>query len=329
MKKKILITGGAGGIGSTLGRLLVSFGASVVSLDNLHNGYLENLDPSIQNIKESVYSTFLPRIVKEVSPDYIVHMAGVSSLPDCEKDPMECYMTNTVGTLNVLDSARINGIKDIIFTSTSAVYENNDEFPFTEDMEVKPTLNYSLSKKLAEEICHSYIENHGMNVTILRLFNVFGPRQDIYRKSPPLINYIVKEIMNGRAPVLHSNGEQRRDYISVDKVCEVIVRLLERGLKVGTYNVCSGETFSVNDIYEEICLRFHFTKASTYNAASELWKDYGLTLDKSIVAKETNKYSRGCPEKATRELGVSFKEDTLRLIADTAVEISKLYSQKL
>ena len=101
---------------------------------------------------------------------------------------------NVNGTLNILNCARKWNVPHVIFASTSAVYENNKESIFSENLEINPRLLYSLSKKMGEEICESYRTNYDMKITTLRFFNVFGPRQDIHRKNPPLLNYLVREV---------------------------------------------------------------------------------------------------------------------------------------
>ena len=117
-----------------------------------------------------------------------------------------------------MDAARFNGVKRVIFSSTSAVYENNKEFPCSENDEVSPSLIYPNSKLQSEMLCKSYVETYGLDVVILRFFNVYGPHQDLKRKHPPLIGYVIRELFYDRTPVLHSNGFQERDYVYTQDV---------------------------------------------------------------------------------------------------------------
>ena len=327
---KILLTGAAGGIGSTLGYYLCKKGHILTFIDNLRNGYLENLTINGETFGKfynvSICNSNLNELIKD-DYDCIIHLAAITALPDCETNAVETINVNVSGTMNILECARKWNVPHVIFASTSAVYENNKEKVFTEDLKVNPRLWYSLSKKMSEEVCESYRLNYGMPVTTLRFFNVFGPRQDIHRKHPPLINYIVREIMNNNSPILHSNGEQSRDYIHVDDVVKLIDLCLEKKPD-DTFNVCTGTLVSVNQIARYICEVFNTNIKPIYREASKLWDNYPelfdgvYSLDKQIVAKETNKYSKGTYKKAKQILGWEPNTNIEFLIKKVVKEIS-------
>ena len=248
---KILITGAAGQIGSGLSKLLIENGHDLTLVDNLRNGYLENLKDDANEVIAPFYEVditsgeFFLKCGDQY--DVIIHLAAITSLPDCESNPLETLRINVSGTANVLEFAREFDVPHVIFASTSAIYENNDTEVFTEDLEVNPRLYYSLSKKMSEDLIESYRENYGMTVTILRFFNVFGPDGDQTRPNPPLLNFAYRELSHDRAPVLSGDGEQVRDFIWVKDV----VRMLELCMikqPNDVFNVCSGKTVSVNQM---------------------------------------------------------------------------------
>lgn len=326
---KILITGAAGGIGSTLGYYLYKKGHTLTLIDNLRNGYKENLSINGEIFGEfynlSICDKNLSEMIKD-EYDCIIHLAAITALPDCEVNAVDTINVNVSGTMNVLECARKWNVPHVIFASTSAVYENNKEVIFTEDLEVTPRLWYSLSKKMSEEVCESYRINYNMKITTLRFFNVFGPRQDVHRKNPPLINYVVREIKKGNSPILHSDGEQRRDYVHVDDVVSLIDICLEKKPD-DVFNVCTGTLLSVNEIVQYISEVFQSKLESVYREASKLWDTYpelfdgSYPLDKEVVAKETKKYSRGSYEKANEILGWNPNTNLELLIKKVATEI--------
>ena len=257
---KILITGAAGGIGSTLCQDLNSLGHQLILVDNLRNGYLENLEQGGQIpgkfFKLDINSEEFYILVEKESPDVVVHLAAITSLPDCEVNYKECIRINVEGTAAVLGASRRSGVRKVIFASTSAVYENTNyssEKGFSEEDQISPRLFYSLSKKMAEEICQSFSINYGMDITILRFFNVFGPKQDIHRTSPPLINYVVREFKRGNIPILHSDGNQSRDYVFSEDVSDLIQKCILTDLEgQKIFNVSTNKTISVREIVKSV-----------------------------------------------------------------------------
>lgn len=332
---KILITGAAGGIGSTLGYELYKMGHSLILLDNLRNGYKENLTINGETFGDfheiDINSDDLHNLIKNETPDIIIHLAAITSLPDCEVNYRDCIRVNVEGTASVLGAASKYGVKRVIFGSTSAVYENTHLTPtgFKESDDINPRLFYSLSKKMSEEICITYRENYGLDVIILRFFNVFGPRQDMYRKSPPVINYIVSEMMNGNSPILHSNGEQSRDYIYINDV----VRFIEKCLTINTdkfiFNVSTQTLTSLKSIVDSVKKsNSDFERIiEIYRESNKLWDSYpdlfsgNLPLKKEIIEKETNKKSLGDNSISKKYLGFNPSNDIMELIISTSIDM--------
>lgn len=327
---KILITGAAGQIGSGLAKLLLEKGHKLTLCDNLRNGYIGNLKFD----GELIAPFYKVDIATEELSDWcgdqydvVIHLAAITSLPDCESNPLETLRINVAGTANVLEFARKYNVPHVIFASTSAVYENTVGDVFTEDLEISPRLYYSLSKKMAEEVVESYRENYGMKVTTLRFFNVFGPDGDQNRPHPPLLNYVVRELQKGVAPVLSGDGEQVRDFICVDDVVSMLELCLEKQPN-DTFNVCTGVTVSVNQIATWVAEALDMQHLGlAYKPAQELWSRYPAmfegkySLSKEIVARETVKYSRGSYQKAKELLGWEPNTDIESLVKKVALQL--------
>jgi UDP-glucose 4-epimerase len=323
----ILITGAAGGIGSTLAYSLHRKNHNLVLVDNLRNGYEKNL-----TINNNIFGCFLKQDIRNIDSidntikfDAVIHLAAITSLPDCENNVEETISINVQGTAAVLEFCRKRNIPYVFFASTSAVYEQNKEKILFEDQLISPRLWYSLSKKMSEELCESYRRNYNMVITTARFFNVFGPKQDIHRKNPPLLNYITTELKNNRSPILHSNGYQKRDYIHIDDVISFVELCLNKQPNY-IINVCSGKSISVVDIAHTIKNALNSNIELIFRDASMLWNTYPslfegpYPLSKEIVINETNKTSIGS-NKVAMDLGWMPNTNLFDLIAKTALEI--------
>ena len=329
---KILITGGAGFLGSQLGYQLHTQGHQLILLDNMSYGRLDNL-----LIKGEFFGKFYGvdirskkvfEIMNDV--DYVFHFAGIAPLPDCQSNPYDAIDTNVAGTVNILDAARFNGVKRVIFSSTSAIYENNTNFPCTEEDEVSPYLVYSSSKLQSEMLCKTYAKTYGLDVVMLRFFNVYGPHQDVMRKQPPLIGYIIRELFNNKKPVLHSDGNQERDYVytqDVINLCQLV--MTKKGINSEIFNVCSNTTHSVMEIYQIIADYMNTKIEPLFNKSEDFWNKYPelysgkLTFKSEFLKKEVNKYALGSNMKA-KSIGWSPKvkiEEGLKNSVDYAVNL--------
>lgn len=327
---KILVTGAAGQIGSGLAKLLIEKEHKLTLCDNLRNGYVNNL-----KVDEELIAPFykVDIATEELSDwcgdqyDAIIHLAAITSLPDCESNPLETLRINVSGTANVLEFARRYNVPHVIFASTSAVYENTDAEVFTEDLKVNPRLYYSLSKKMAEEVVQSYRENYGLKVTTLRFFNVFGPDGDQTRPNPPLLNFVVRELKKGVAPVLSGDGEQVRDFIWVNDVVSMLELCLEKQPN-DVFNVCTGVTVSVNQVATWVAEALGMEHLGlSHKPAQELWSRYPAMFDgeyplnKEVVAKETTRYSKGSYQKAKEVLGWEPNTDIESLVKKVALQL--------
>ena len=320
-----LVTGGAGFIGSQLAKSFVDEGHEVWLLDNMAYGYLDNLI-----IDGKPFGRFLGVDIRSADlakhfdgAEYVFHFAGISALPVCQHEPRMAMDVNVGGTANVLEAARLAGVRRVIFASTSAIYENNTSFPTKESDPVSPSLTYAVSKFQAEQLCRSYGELYGMEIVVLRYFNVYGPHQDFMRLSPPLMSYLIRELLQHRQPVLHSDGTQQRDCIYVDDVNRLNRICMEHPQAPGgIFNVGTGVATSVRDIYRLIAKAMGSHIEPVYRPATNFWDAYGALftgkypLKLEVVEKEVRKYSLSDTTKGAELLGwraqVSIEEGLAR-----------------
>lgn len=332
---KNLITGAAGFIGSQLAHALWQRNEEVILLDNFSYGLEDNLifedhDFRQEILREDICNMdMLSELCEREQFDYIYHIAAITPLPDCQIDPGKAVTVNVAGTLNVLEAARRYGIKNVIFASTSAVYENCTEFPTKEGDAIPPSLVYSGGKYTAEQFCRSFVEVYGMNVTVLRFANVYGPHIDCLRKQPPVAGYMIRELFYDRAPVLHSNGEQRRDFVYVDDLIDLAIKV-RAGKGFDCFNVSTNTTHSINELYAIIAkLMGKSDITPEYTDSSHYWYRYpelykgAYPISAQILDNEVTKYTL-CDNNHAKEVygwtpKVSF-EDGLRKTVDFAVD---------
>lgn len=327
---KILVTGAAGFIGSQLAHKLWQLGEEVILLDDFSYGSEDNLifedhDFRKEILRADVCDTVtLYSLCEQERFDYIYHIAAITPLPDCQIDPGRAITVDVAGTVNVLEAARRYGAKNVIFASTSAVYENCHTFPTKEEDAVPPSLIYSGGKYAAEQFCKSFVEVYGMNVTVLRFANVYGPHIDCLRKQPPVAGYIIRELYYDRAPILHGNGEQRRDFVYVEDLIELAIRVQEnRGFDC--VNVSTNTTQSINQLYEtlaKIMGKEHIRPV--YTESANYWKRYpalyegAYTISETTLDREVNKYTLCDNTHAAQRYGwqpkVSFEEGLRRTV---------------
>ncbi|QWD78296.1 NAD(P)-dependent oxidoreductase [Polynucleobacter sp. MWH-Svant-W18] len=320
MQIKIVITGGAGFIGSQLAAKLVGLGGyEVVIIDNLADGHVDNLLNS--------RGLICPLVVKDVrsggiaddinGADVVIHLAGTSSLPQCQVDPAFAYDNNVTGLANLLEISRRANVKRVIFSSTSAVYENNIKIPFSEMDHVHPNLIYASSKLAGEQLCKSFAETYGLDVVVARFFNIFGEHQDIHRAMPPFISYLAKEAYFGREPVLFNNSSSSRDYVYVDDVLECLMRMMgaRTKFKGDIFNVCTGIAYSVPQIVALYSKISNKKIIPLYKDANQFWDKFpalfaadGLKLSRDRIEAEVYKNSVGDIQKTYDFFG--FKAST-------------------
>jgi UDP-glucose 4-epimerase len=255
MSKRILITGVAGFVGSNLATHLLDHGYSVVGIENLSAGTIENIDPRIEFHELDIRDVAIYPLFYDLYGAF--HLAAKCSLNDCLQHPLEAASVNVVGTANVLEAARQSNVRKLIYADTSAEYEGINEFP-TGEANVSPIGVYAASKHGGAAFCHSYQELYGLDITIVRYFNVYGPAQDWRRVVPPVMSSFIIRMLRGEPPVIYGNGEKRRDFIYVDDVNALHQIILDDPRSSGrVFNVGSGTNLSVNQVYQLIEAQLH------------------------------------------------------------------------
>ena len=247
MQKCIVVTGVAGFVGSNLAKHLLNRGNAVRGIDNLSAGTLENVDERVEFHQVDIRNSEIYHLCE--GADAVFHLAAKSCLTDCLNNPLEAASVNVLGTLNVLEAARKAKVRKFVYADTSAEYEGITEFP-TKEEKIRPIGVYAASKHGGATFCESYRQLYGMNITILRYFNVYGPAQDWRRVVPPVMSAFIIRMLQGEHPIVYGTGEKRRDFIYVDDVNDFHLVVLEDPRADGKiFNVGSGENFSINDVY--------------------------------------------------------------------------------
>lgn len=246
----ILITGGAGFIGS---HLVDHFSKEnkVFILDNFSTGRLENIDQSrCITIKGDIRNKeLLDSIMEDI--DYVFHEAALISVPLSMKDPSSTIKINTLGTLNVLESARKAGVKKVIIASSAAVYGNDPILPKHEGMTPVPESPYAVTKIDCEYLARIFFNYHGLSTAVLRYFNVYGPRQDPNSPYASAIPIFIKKALLGEDIIIYGDGDQTRDFIYVSDIVHANEVMMTHG-DGGVFNAASGISITINQVVKNI-----------------------------------------------------------------------------
>ena len=251
-KPVVLVTGGAGFIGSHLIRRLLDDGCGVRVLDNLVTGKAANLDDMRERIEWLEGSvTDAPEVARAVQGvDTIFHEAAIPSVPRSVREPLEGNATNVDGTLNILNAAREAGVRRLVYASSSSAYGDSPTMPKEETMTPAPLSPYAVAKLAAEHYCQVWHRVYGFETVALRYFNVFGPRQDPQSEYAAVIPRFITAILEDRPITIYGDGEQSRDFTYIDNVIDInILAMNTTGDALGqTFNAACGERFSLNEL---------------------------------------------------------------------------------
>jgi UDP-glucose 4-epimerase len=227
---RILITGGAGFIGTNLTELALQHGHEVIVVDDLSTGYRENLEGlDATFVESSILDTDALRGAMS-GVNSIVHLAALGSVPRSIKNPLASHAANATGTLTVLETAREVGIEHVVVASSSSVYGMNPALPKDEREWVRPMSPYAVSKLAAEQYALACQQSFAMNTFAFRFFNVYGPRQQAGHDYAAVIPTFMDALLRGHPLLINGDGTQSRDFTYVGTVCRVLLEVCERRL---------------------------------------------------------------------------------------------------
>ncbi len=260
---KVVLTGGAGFIGSHVADLLIKEGHNLAIIDNLSSGKRENIPPDASFYKLDILDPAMDDILHKESPEVVIHHAAQISVRLSVEDPINDMEINIRGTLNLLQSAVHNKVKKFIFASTGgAIYGEQDYFPADEEHHQRPLSPYGIGKLAIEKYLYFYRTTYGLNYTALRYSNVYGPRQDPYGEAGVVAIFTLKMLDNGN-PIINGNGEQTRDFVFVKDVARANLLALNSDF-IGEINIATGIETSVNQLFGLLKTHTQSTAPETY-----------------------------------------------------------------
>jgi UDP-glucose 4-epimerase len=250
---RTLVTGGAGFIGSNLVRSLLERGDEVRVLDNFSTGSRANLDGLAVDVVEGELRSYerVHNAVKGV--EVVYHLGALGSVPRSIQDPLASGAVNVEGTLNVLLAARDEGVRRVVFSSSTSVYGTSRERPTAESSPPDPISPYGVAKLAAERYCVSFTRVYGLETVVLRYFNVFGPRQSPHSEYAAVVPLFLTAIAAGEPVTIHGDGEQSRDFTYVGNVVDATIGAGTVAAANGRiFNVAAGSPATVNEVADTI-----------------------------------------------------------------------------
>lgn len=257
--KSVLVTGGAGFIGSHLACELACQGARVRVLDNFRTGLRQNLFPATREMQRAIDLVegdvrdleTVQRVMHGV--EYVLHHATLASVAQSMADPHTTHAVNVTGTLNVLLAAREARVRRVVFASSAAVYGDNDDLPLKETAVARPLSPYAASKLAGEAYCQMFSAAYGLPTVSLRYFNVFGPRQNPNSQYAAAIPRFIAALLRGESPTIFGDGAQSRDFVYVANVVQANLLACESDGGVGqVVNVACGQRHTLLDLYSNL-----------------------------------------------------------------------------
>lgn len=257
--KNVLVTGGAGFIGSNLCETLLQIGAKVTCLDNFATGHQHNITPFLEDSN----FTLIEGDIRDLNTclkackgqDYVLHQAALGSVPRSINDPITTNDVNVGGFLNMLMAARDEGVKRFVYAASSSTYGDSENLPKVEHIIGKPLSPYAITKYVNELYAEIFYTTYGFNTIGLRYFNVFGRRQDPNGAYAAVIPLFVKQFMKHESPVINGDGTFSRDFTYIDNVVQMNLRAITTDNKDAlneVYNTAVGDRTTIKDMAEQV-----------------------------------------------------------------------------
>src|SRR5690348_6641657 len=283
---KILVTGGAGFIGSHVVDAYIAAGHEVAVLDSFATGNEHNLNRDAQVHRLDLRdAAAVASAVSSFKPDVVNHHAAQAEVPKSVADPAFDAQVNLIGGINLLQASVAGGVKKFIFISTGgALYGEPDVVPCDEDHPVRPLSPYGTSKFCFEQYLGTFNRTFGLDFTVLRYSNIYGPRQDFQSEEGRVIAIFASRMIEGRPLTIDGDGEQSRDMLYVGDVATANLAALEHGA-IGTYHVSSGYAVTVNELFRKLALLTGY-KLEPQHGPRRKGDVYRIALDNSRAARD-------------------------------------------
>ena len=291
---RALVTGGGGFIGHHLVRRLLNDGHEVCVLDNFATGRRERLDGFDVDLVEGDLRSYERAHTAVRRADVVFHLGAMPSVPRSVQDPLTTGAVNVEGTLNVLLASRDEGVRRVVFASSSSVYGENPALPKREADQPLPISPYGVSKLAAEHYCRAFTVMYGLNTVGLRLFNVFGPGQDPSSQYAAVVARFVDAFSKNTAPTVYGDGRQTRDFTYVADVVDAFMLASADDAGRGDFfNVAAGSETSVLDLIATLAERFGKTLEPRFEAArpGEVQRSWGDNTKAARVLGWTPKWA--------------------------------------
>ena len=265
---RVLVTGGAGFIGSHVVDSLIERGDEVVVVDNLSTGFKENLNPAARLYQLSIGDDELAEVFKRVRPDVVSHHAAQMNLRRSVAEPVFDARENILGSLNVILNSVRFGVKKFVYASSGgAVYGEAQYLPVDEEHPINPVSQYGVSKHTVEHYLYLYAHQDALNYVVLRYPNVYGPRQNPYGEAG-VIAIFARQMLRRERPTIFGRGDKTRDYTHISDVVEANLLAMERGQNA-IYNIGTGIETSVKQIFDLLAQALGYEGSPVYTPARE------------------------------------------------------------